>query len=181
MPIIVPRLTFLKYGALLSVAAASRSTCPRARVGYVFFTKDKRVAATGFNGVPAGQPHCDEVGCVMVDGHCSRTTHAEYSACKYLRGRKLPGGYAFGTLYPCKKCFDYMTLKHGIPNIYWHQEYPHNTDKEYVEKMARKRGINMQKWPFDIVELLQETIDFHQGPGGLLVARKKLVIKEVAE
>lgn len=178
MPIVIPRLTFIEYGAKLATDVAGRSTCPRARVGCVLFTKDKRVAATGFNGVLPGKPHCDEVGCVMIDGHCSRTTHAEKSACKYLKNRKLKGGFAFTTLCPCKKCFDLLTLKHHIPNIYWCQEYPHNTDKEYVERLARKRGINMQKWPFDVVELLQRTINFHQGPGGLLVARKKIVIVE---
>ncbi len=178
MAIKVPRLTFIEYGALGAYSISLRSTCPRARVGCELFTKDKRVAATGFNGVLPGQPHCDQVGCVMVDGHCSRTIHAEFSASKYLKGRKLSGGYAFVTLRPCKKCFDLLTLKHDIPNIYWYQEYPHNTDKEYVERAARERGINMQKWPFDIIELLQRAIDFHQGPGGLLVARKKIVIVE---
>ena len=58
---------------------ASRSTCPRASVGAVI-VKDKRILCTGYNGAPPGELHCTEVGCLMINGHCERTIHAETNA-----------------------------------------------------------------------------------------------------
>ena len=60
----------------ITFQVAKRSTCDRARVGAVI-VKDKRILTTGYNGSPAGLPHCDEIGHLMVDGHCVRTLHAE--------------------------------------------------------------------------------------------------------
>jgi len=42
---------------------ATRSTCPRRQVGAVI-VKDKRILCTGYNGPPAGFPHCSETGCL---------------------------------------------------------------------------------------------------------------------
>lgn len=173
-----PRLTFLEYGSILAVAASSRSTCPRARVGCVLFDKNKRVVATGYNGVASGKPHCDDVGCVMVNGHCSNSRHAEKSANESCGGRKIPDGYAFITLFPCKNCCD-LLIKMGIKQIFWHKEYPHNKDRKYVRKICRRKGIKLQQWPLNPVKLLQKAMEFHQGTGGILVSRKKLIIKEV--
>lgn len=58
---------------------ASRSTCPRASVGAVI-VKDNRILSTGYNGSPSGEPHCTEIGCLMINNHCERTIHAETNA-----------------------------------------------------------------------------------------------------
>jgi dCMP deaminase len=54
-------------------------TCNRAKVGCLI-VRDGRIISTGYNGSPPGEPHCLEVGCDMVNGHCVRTTHAEANA-----------------------------------------------------------------------------------------------------
>lgn len=41
---------------------AERGTCPRMQVGAVF-VRDNRPLAVGYNGAPAGMPHCTDVGC----------------------------------------------------------------------------------------------------------------------
>ena len=64
------------YFMKIAYAVSERSTCDRAFVGSVIVL-DKRILTTGFNGSPAGQDHCDEIGHLMVDGHCVRTIHAE--------------------------------------------------------------------------------------------------------
>jgi len=67
------------YFISIAKQVASRATCPRASVGAVI-VRDKRIIATGYNGAPAGEPHCLDVGCLMVDGHCQRAVHAETNA-----------------------------------------------------------------------------------------------------
>ena len=67
------------YFIRIAKEAAQRSTCPRASVGAVI-VKDNRILATGYNGAPAGEPHCSDVGCLMVGDHCKRAIHAETNA-----------------------------------------------------------------------------------------------------
>ena len=67
------------YFIRIAKEIASRSTCPRAAVGVVI-VKDNRILATGYNGAPPDEPHCTDVGCLMVDGHCQRAIHAETNA-----------------------------------------------------------------------------------------------------
>jgi dCMP deaminase len=42
-----------------------RGTCPRMQVGALFVTPDNRPLSVGYNGAPAGQPHCTEGGCAL--------------------------------------------------------------------------------------------------------------------
>lgn len=51
---------------------AERSTCDRAHVGAVI-VRNRRMLTTGYNGAPAGLPHCDEIGHLLIDDHCVRT------------------------------------------------------------------------------------------------------------
>ncbi len=67
------------YFIRIAKEVSSRSTCPRAAVGAII-VKDNRIISTGYNGAPAGEPHCTDIGCDMIDGHCKRTIHAEANA-----------------------------------------------------------------------------------------------------
>ncbi len=55
---------------------ALRSTCQRLSVGATI-VKDNRIIAGGYNGSVAGEVHCIDEGCLIEDGHCIRTIHAE--------------------------------------------------------------------------------------------------------
>lgn len=46
----------------LALLTAKRSTCLRRQVGCVLLNQRGHVIATGYNGVAAGLPHCNEVG-----------------------------------------------------------------------------------------------------------------------
>ena len=67
------------YFIRIAKEISSRSTCPRAAVGAVI-VKDNRILTTGYNGAPSGEPHCNDIGCLMVDEHCQRAIHAETNA-----------------------------------------------------------------------------------------------------
>lgn len=73
------RIPWKQYFMMQALVIAQRSTCDRALVGSVL-VKDDRMIATGYNGSVSGQPHCDDVGHLMVDGHCVRTIHSEMNA-----------------------------------------------------------------------------------------------------
>ncbi len=93
------------YFMKIAFAVSERSTCDRAFVGCVL-VRDKRILTTGFNGSPAGQPHCDEIGHLMVDGHCVRTIHAETNAIiqAALHGVSSKGSTCYVTHFPCIHC-----------------------------------------------------------------------------
>ncbi len=91
----------------LSIAreVASRSTCTRRHVGAVL-VREKRILTTGYNGSPPGQQHCTEVGCLLEDGKCIRTLHAEQNAIAQaaLHGVSTQGATLYCTCRPCHVC-----------------------------------------------------------------------------
>jgi dCMP deaminase len=93
------------YFMKIAYAVSERSTCDRAFVG-ALLVLDKRILTTGFNGSPAGLPHCDEIGHLIVDGHCIRTIHAETNAIiqAALHGVSTKGCSCYVTHFPCINC-----------------------------------------------------------------------------
>ena len=63
----VGRPTWIDYFMDIADLVARRSTCLRRQVG-AMAVKDKRILATGYNGVPSGIPHCLDVGCLQGAG-----------------------------------------------------------------------------------------------------------------
>ena len=93
------------YFLKIAFAVSERSTCDRALVGCVLVV-EKRILTTGFNGSLAGQPHCDDVGHLMVEGHCVRTIHAETNAIiqAALHGVSTKASTCYVTHFPCINC-----------------------------------------------------------------------------
>lgn len=94
-----------EYFLKLAMLASERSTCPRMHCGCVF-VRDKFVLATGYNGSLPGHPHCEEIGCLVVDNHCVRTNHAEMNALTQaaIHGVTLKGATAYITNMSCTTC-----------------------------------------------------------------------------
>ncbi|MBI4127982.1 MAG: dCMP deaminase [Parcubacteria group bacterium] len=97
------------YFLNIAKVVSERATCLRASVGAVFVVGN-RVLTTGYNGSPPGKPHCIDVGCDVVDGHCQRAIHAECNAVAQaaLVGVSLRGAtlYLYDTQkrMPCREC-----------------------------------------------------------------------------
>jgi dCMP deaminase len=68
---------------------AQRGTCLRAKVGCVI-ALETRPLSEGYNGSLPGEPHCTDVGCLMENGHCVRTIHAEANAVSWAAKRGIP-------------------------------------------------------------------------------------------
>lgn len=94
-----------QYFLKLAMLASERSTCPRMHCGCVL-VKDRYVLATGYNGSIPGQPHCDDVGCLIVDNHCQRTNHAEINSLiqAAVHGINVKGSTAYITNMSCTTC-----------------------------------------------------------------------------
>jgi dCMP deaminase len=111
------------YFMKIAYAVSERSTCDRAFVGCVLVL-DKRILTTGFNGSPAGQSHCDEIGHLIIDEHCIRTIHAETNAIiqAALHGVTTRGCTCYVTHFPCINCTKVL-INAGITRLIYHIAY----------------------------------------------------------
>ena len=91
---------------------AERGTCRKKQVGCVLVDTFGNIIATGYNGQPRGQPHCDVVNpCpAYLDANLScHAIHAEMNA--LIRCHDVEKIYtAYITEEPCSKC---MLLLHN--------------------------------------------------------------------
>lgn len=117
------RPTWKQYFMGLAKHAATRATCDRKHVGAVL-VRHNEVLATGYNGSIAGQPHCDDAGHLMEDGHCVRTVHAEANALASAakRGISVEGSDCHVTAFPCWACFK-LLANAGIERVFYGEEY----------------------------------------------------------
>ena len=127
----------------IATVVAARSTCDRATVGAVI-VRDKRILTTGFNGSPTGQPHCDEAGHLLVDGHCARTLHAELNAIiqAALHGITLRGGTCYVTHFPCLGCTKAIANV-GLVRLVYKEDYRIDPHAVTVLEQA---GITVERW-----------------------------------
>lgn len=117
-------------GVCMQIAGvvAQRGTCSRAQVGAVI-ARHGRVLVTGYNGPPAGLPHCTAPnGCSNLDrvaeGGCVRAVHAEANAIAYAarHGISTEGADLYCTHLPCLKCAE-LIVNSGIKTVYYHTDY----------------------------------------------------------
>ena len=127
------RPTWDEYFMNIAHEVANRSTCERAKVGAVI-VKDKRILTTGYNGSPRGLPHCTEIGCLMENGHCIRTLHAEQNAIiqAALHGVTTAGATIYVPHQPCFNCSKTI-INAGITEIVYDREYPDDRSRAFLE------------------------------------------------
>ncbi|MCL6454566.1 MAG: dCMP deaminase family protein [Alicyclobacillus sp.] len=118
---------------------AQRATCLRRQVGAVI-VRNKRILTTGYNGSPPGMPHCTEVGCWIVDGHCIRTIHAEQNAIVQaaLHGVSTEGATIYVSAAPCVNCAK-LIIAAGMVRVVYAEKY---TDS-LGEQMLQMAGIEL--------------------------------------
>ena len=139
-------------------AVALRGTCDRAYVGAVLVEGEKNIIAMGYNGAPSGEPHCDEVGHLMVNGHCTRARHAEEN-CLSKIDLFTTHGYLtlYVTHYPCMKCVHEIlrARMNGLPlaKIVYRSPYRSDGGTDACVREALLKGVGI------IVERLGETVD----------------------
>jgi len=144
------RPSWHQYFLTITRQVAERSTCKRAKVGAVI-VRDRNIVATGYNGSPAGLPHCTEVGCLIyssrtpsgeTEENCFRTIHAEINAIAQAakNGASIRDADIYITHTPCIHCFKVL-LNTGIRRIYYEREYKLHT----LEDMLRHTEVTLER------------------------------------
>jgi dCMP deaminase len=128
---------------------ARRTTCMRRSVGAVM-VKDKRILATGYNGVPTGIEHCTDRGCLRTklgipsgqQHELCRGLHAEQNALLQAAryGTSMEGTTLYCTTQPCILCAK-MLINAGVKEIVYEAEYP----DELALEMLAEAGVIMRR------------------------------------
>lgn len=137
-----------EYFMEMAEVAEKRSTCMRRKVGAVI-VRDKRIMATGYNGVPTGIGHCSDRGCLRDElkvpsgqrHELCRGLHAEQNAiiqAAYL-GQSIGGGTIYCTNQPCVICAK-MIINAGIKRIVIKEGYPDDLARE----MLAEAGLEIE-------------------------------------
>lgn len=144
------RLTLDQWAMGLATQTAKRSTCCRRSVGCVLLNSKGHVLATGYNGVAAGQLHCNEpaVGSKFPEfkypNACKGAfakSGTELDACKAIHAEqnallqcqdvsKIHSCYV--TASPCMTCTK-LLLNTGCQRIIFLEEYPSDSWSLWVD------------------------------------------------
>lgn len=133
----------------IALLVSSRSTCLRRKVG-ALAVKDRRILATGYNGVPSGIAHCEITGCLRQQlgipsgqrHEICRGIHAEQNIIiqAAVHGINIAGADFYCTHHPCVQCAK-MLINCQARHIYYADSYP--------DKMARsmllEAGITVEQ------------------------------------
>ena len=87
-----------------------------------------------------GLEHCETVGCLMMEGHCTRTIHAEANAIIQAakHGLMIDRAEIYISASPCFSCFK-LIANSGITKIYFMEFY---RDERIIE-IAKKLDIEL--------------------------------------
>lgn len=150
------RLAWDEYFAAQALLIANRSTCKRAKVGAVL-VKDNKVISTGYNGSVSGTEHCIDHECLVIDGHCVRTLHAEVNAILQGAERGVPKGFtAYVTHFPCLNCTKQL-LQVGCKRVVYINQY---RMAEYAEYLYREKEVELVHLPLEEVKVAIAETDF---------------------
>ncbi len=116
------------YFLEIASTVAKRSNCLRAKVGAVIVGADKKIKATGYNGVPSKVVSCMELGeCYRIKNNIPsgtryetcRSIHAEQNAIIQAGQDRCQGAsmYIFGHNFICILCKRFI-VQSGIETIY---------------------------------------------------------------
>ncbi|TMA44969.1 MAG: dCMP deaminase [Deltaproteobacteria bacterium] len=144
------RPSWHQYFLTITHQVAERSTCTRAKVGAVI-VRDKNILATGYNGSPAGLPHCTELGCLIytsrtptgeLEENCFRTIHAEINAIAQAakNGASIRDADIYITHTPCIHCLKVL-INTGIRRIFYERDYKTHT----LADLLRYSGVHLER------------------------------------
>lgn len=138
----------LKYFKEVCISTSHLSTCVSKQVGCILI-KNNRIVAIGYNGVPSGETHCNNIFNKNFDRdeHSSWSKLHEYHAEENLllfclrNGISTEGCILFVTLSPCINCAKLISNS-GIKKVYYIEEY----DRDIKGLEFLKQHIDVEKF-----------------------------------
>ncbi len=141
------RPDFDEYVLKIAAVVGERSTCLRHHMGAVA-VKDKHILSTGYNGAPAGQKDCLELGCLRNELNIAsgerteicRAIHAEQNVIiqAALHGVSIEGSTIYCTHTPCVLCAK-MLVNARIKRFVTFAKY---NDDRFID-LFREAGIEV--------------------------------------
>ncbi len=147
------RLKKDEYFMEIAKIVAKRSTCLRRDVGAVLVS-DGHILSTGYNGPPAGIPHCTPDTCIrskynIPSGekpHLCRAVHAELNCIiqAAIHGTSIKGNDTtiYVTAFPCIDCTKVL-INAGITRIVFLDEY--DASNEIRNALIEESGIQLHR------------------------------------
>ncbi len=144
------------YFINLAKMVSMKSNCCRRGVGAVL-VKEKRVIATGYNGVPSGFPHCEKCyGGDRVSGHGLDDLPCEHAEKNCLLqcskyGISSKGTIMYCTNMPCNTCLKAI-ISAEIQKVIYEEEYHLNDNKaealrQYLlSEACSANGFTVERW-----------------------------------
>ena len=139
------RKSWDQYFMEMALLVGGRSTCLRRPVGAVV-VKEKRVLSTGYNGAPAGLPHCRETGCLREQmkvpsgqkHELCRGIHAEQNAVVQAArfGVKIKNSTVYTTTYPCVICIKIL-INAGINRVVYLGQYRDSLSEQMLVEESK--------------------------------------------
>lgn len=158
------------YFLRIASVVASRGTCRRRRVGAILVDSRRHIIATGYNGTPAGFPHCLDHECpgarsvsgTHLDGCFA--IHAEANALLQCSDvSRIDTCYS--TASPCISCTK-LLLNTGCRRICFLEEYPHPEAKQLWLSQNNDPGVEfLREW---LLVTISTEFSSNQSPTGNL-------------
>ncbi len=150
---------------------STRGTCDRLKAACVI-VKDNRLVGAGYNGSPTKTPHCEDVGHLIIEGHCERTLHAEENAILNSEHKSLKGATAYVIGSPCIRCAK-LLVNSGVKQVNFLHEYANSRGKEYIAELSRQSGVSFVHFDLNPQELINQSIKRLKEAGGALSTKKQ--------
>lgn len=146
------RPSWEEYWMKIALESSTRSTCLRRKVGAVI-VRENRLLSMGYNQMPSGITHCEEIGCLrerlnVPSGQrheICRAVHAEQNAIIIAakNGASINNSSIFVTASPCLICGK-MIINAGINEVLFKEQYP----DELTMEMFEEKGVKVKKLKF---------------------------------
>jgi dCMP deaminase len=154
-----------QFWFLQALMYSTRGTCDRLRCACVI-VNDKRIVGAGYNGSVFGQPHCDDVGHLLIDNHCERTLHGEENAVLNSDRSKVKGATSYSIGTPCLRCTK-LLINSGVKEIKYLGQYANSRGKEHIMELAKAAGVTLVETTLDPRNIINLAIKRLEGAGGL--------------
>lgn len=147
------RMGIDSYFMEIARVVARRSTCLHRQIGAVL-VKGKQIVSTGYNGAPAGHPHCLEIGCARQNvpsgerSELCHAAHAEQNAINFAArfGIPIEGATLYTTTYPCSWCAK-SVVNAGITRVVYLDDYPDPLAKEILSIISVMHHVSRDQVP----------------------------------